>query len=178
MEIPWKELCAIPAVDPFHSFVEIRLAINPWEDPEFKDEELLSRSKYYYHMHLLQVSGFLLDNRASKVIQDSNCDFEIMYSWGKPEFKYAQYIHNTGAYIAEVRESGELFLAPNNIYISRANPGKIVVKSQSSTQFAVDAQRVMLNFKRVCTNYDELRVIFLDAKDKWLKDQHADEYVE
>lgn len=178
VEIPWKELCAIPAVDPFHSFVEIRLAINPWEDPEFKDEELLSKSKYYYHMHLLQVSGFLLDNRASKVIQDSNCDFEIMYSWGKPEFKYAQYIHNTGAYIAEVRESGELFLAPNNIYISRANPGKIVVKSQSSTQFAVDAQKVMLNFKRVCTNYDELRVIFLDAKDKWLKDQHADEYVE
>ncbi|GAV52376.1 hypothetical protein ZYGR_0AG03670 [Zygosaccharomyces rouxii] len=177
VEIPWKELCTIPAVDPFHSFVEIRLAINPWEDPEFKDEELLSKSKYYYHMHLLQVSGFLLDNRASKVIQDSNCDFEIMYSWGKPEFKYAQYIHNTGAYIAEVRESGELFLAPNNIYISRANPGKIVGKSQSSTQFAVDAQKVMLNFKKVCTNYDELRVIFLDAKDEWLKDQHADEYV-
>ncbi|GAV47364.1 hypothetical protein ZYGR_0H02050 [Zygosaccharomyces rouxii] len=175
VEIPWRELCTIPAVDPFHSFVEIQLAINPWEDPEFKDEELLSESKYYYHMHLLQVSGFLLDNRASKVIQDIHCDFEIMYSWGKPEFKYAQYIHNTGAYIAEVRESGELFLAPNNIYISRAIPGKIVAKSQFSTQFAVDAQKVMLNFKKVCTNYNELRVIFLDAKDKWLKGQHVDE---
>lgn len=178
VEIPWKELCTIPTVDPFHSFVEIQLAINPWEDPEFKDDGLFTKSKYYYHMHLLQVSGFLLDNRASKVIQDSNCDFEIMYSWGKPEFKYAQYIHNTGAYIAEVRESGELFLAPNNIYISRANPGKIVAKSHFSTQFAVDAQKVMLNFKKVCTNYEELRIIFLDARDKWLKDQHLDEYVE
>ncbi|CDH11359.1 probable Vacuolar membrane-associated protein IML1 [Zygosaccharomyces bailii ISA1307] len=176
VEIPWRELCMIPAIDPFHSFVEIQLAINPWKDPEFRDEELLSRSKFYYHMYLLKVSGFLLDNRASKVIQDDDCAFEIMYSWGKPEFKYAQYIHITGAYIAEVRESGDLFLAPNNVYISRANPGKIVGKSQFSTQFALDAQKVMLSFKKVCTDYNELRSIFFDAKDKWIRDQQIDEY--
>lgn len=175
-EIPWKELCAIPSINPFHSFVDIKLAINPWEDPEFKDIEVLSTSKFYYHMYLLKASGFLLDNRASAFLQESECAFEIVYSWGTPEFKYAQYIHNTGAYIAELRSNGNLFLAPNNIYLSRVNPGNVVGKSQTSPQYALDAQRVMLDFRETCTDYEKLRTILLEAKDNWFKDQLYDEF--
>lgn len=176
IEIPWKELCAIPSINPFHSFVDIKLAINPWEDPEFKDIEVLGTSKFYYHMFLLKASGFLLDNRASAFLQESECEFEVVYSWGTPEFKYAQYIHNTGAYIAEIRSNGNLFLAPNNIYISRVNPGNVVGKSQSSPQYALDAQRVMLNFRETCTNYEKLRAILLEGKENWFKDQLYDEF--
>lgn len=176
IEIPWKELCTIPATNPFHSFVDIKLAINPWEDPEFRDLDLFSASRFYYHMYLLKSSGFLLDNRASTFLQGSECEFDIIYSWGKPVFKYAQYIHNTGAYIAEIRENGNLFLAPNNIYISRVNPGNVVGKAQSSPQFAIDAQRVMLNFRETCTNYEKLRTILLKAREKWIKDQIYDDY--
>lgn len=177
VEVPWKELCQIPTINPFHSFVDIKLAINPWVDPEFKDLELLATSKFYYHMHLLKSSGFLLDNRASKFLQGSGCDYTILYSWGKPEFKYAQYIHKTGAYIAEIRENGNLFLAPNNIYISRVNHGNVVGKAQSSPKFAIDAQKVMLDFKRTCTTYEELRAILLEAKEKWIEDQFYEDYL-
>lgn len=176
IEIPWNELCTIPSINPFHSFVDIKLAINPWEDAEFKDLEVLSTSKFYYHMFLLKASGFLLDNRASAFLQEGECEFNIVYSWGKPEFKYAQYIHNTGAYIAEIRGNGNLFLAPNNIYISRVNPGNVIGKSQSSPQWALDAQMVMLDFRETCTNYEKLRVILLEGKEKWIEEQFYDDF--
>lgn len=136
IEIPWEELCTIPSVNPFHSFVEIPLAIDPWTDPEFDDLVLLTKSKFYYHIHLLKSSGFLLDNRASKFLQDKDIEFNIAYSWGRPQFKYAQYIHSSGAYIAEIRENGDLFLAPNNVYISRVNPANIVGKIHASPKLA------------------------------------------
>lgn len=176
IEIPWTELCTIPSINPFHSFVDIKLAINPWEDPEFKDLEVLATSKFYYHMFLLKASGFLLDNRAATFIQEGECEFDIVYSWGKPEFKYAQYIHNTGAYIAEIRENGNLFLAPNNIYLSRVNRGNVVGKSQSSPQWALDAQMVMLDFRETCTNYEKLREVLLEGKEKWIEEQFYDDF--
>lgn len=178
VEVPWKELCQIPSINPFHSFVDIKLAINPWEDPEFKDLEILSAGKFYYHMYLLKASGFLFDNRASTFLEGGNgAHYNIVYSWGKPEFKYAQFIHSTGAYIAEIRENGNLFLAPNNIYISRVNHGNVIGKAQSSPQFALDAQKVMLDFKKTCTTYEELRTILLQAKEKWIEDQFYEDYL-
>ncbi|CAI4044123.1 hypothetical protein N7582_003281 [Saccharomyces uvarum] len=175
IEIPWEELCTIPSVNPFHSFVEIKLAINPWEDPEFKDRELFAKSKFYYHVYLLKASGFLLDNRASKFLQSQDIEFDIMYSWGKPQFKYVQYIHHTGAYVAELRENGCLFLAPNNVYISRVNPGNIIGKIHSSSSSALDAQKVILDFKSTCLDYQKLRSIFLDAKETWITGKIVEE---
>lgn len=110
----------------------------------------------------------LLDNRASKFLQNQDIEFDIMYSWGKPQFKYVQYIHHTGAYVAELRENGCLFLAPNNIYISRVNPGNIIGKIHSASSSSLDAQKVILNFKSTCLDYQKLRSIFLDAKEMWI----------
>ena len=118
----------------------------------------------------------MLDNRAATFIQEGECEFDIVYSWGKPEFKYAQYIHNTGAYIAEIRENGNLFLAPNNIYLSRVNRGNVVGKSQSSPQWALDAQMVMLDFRETCTNYEKLREVLLEGKEKWIEEQFYDDF--
>ncbi|KAL3231531.1 Vacuolar membrane-associated protein IML1 [Nakaseomyces bracarensis] len=175
IEIPWNELCTIPNVDPFHTFVLLKLAINPWEDPEFKDSELFSRSKFYYHIHLLKISGFLLDNRASKFFNNTDTEFNIQYSWGTPQFKYAQYIHSTGAYIAEMRENGDIFLAPNNVYISRVNRANVVSRTKSGPTFKVDAQKVIMEFSRTCSSYVKLRTVFLDAKENWLRDRNIEE---
>lgn len=171
VEVPWVELCTIPLSNPFHTFVDITLAINPWEDPEFKDEQLISQSPYYYHTFLLEKSGFLIDNRASQLLNQSVTDHEVMYSWGKPKFKYAQYIHLTGAYIAEIRENGNLFLAPNNRHLSRVNVDSVTLKVKQSPTFALDAQKIMLAFKGTCLDYEKLRSIFLDAKGVWQSDK-------
>ncbi|CCK69111.1 GTPase-activating protein IML1 KNAG_0B06870 [Huiozyma naganishii CBS 8797] len=171
IEIPWEELCTIPSMNPFHSFVEISLAINPWKDPEFYDPEIFSKSKFYYHTHLLRHSGFMLDNRASTFLQEGDVEFEIRYSWGRPQFKYAQFIHNTGTYIAEIRENGDLFLAPNNIHISRVSQGNIHGKIHTPKKNTVNAQAIMETFRKTCTNYEMLRNEFLEIKEIWDSDQ-------
>ncbi|SCU80666.1 LANO_0B00826g1_1 [Lachancea nothofagi CBS 11611] len=171
VEVPWVELCTIPLSNPFHTFVDITLAIDPWKDPEFKDEKLLSQGPYYYHTYLLEQSGFLIDNRASNLLRKGVIDHEVVYSWGKPKFKYAQYIHCTGAYIAEIRENGNLFLAPNNRHLSRVNVDSVTLKTRQSPRFALDAQKIMLDFKKTCLDYRKLHAIFLQAKEIWLKEE-------
>ena len=175
IEIPWEELCLIPVVNPFHSFVHIKLAIDPWTDPEFTDPELFSKNKFYYHIQLLRQNGFLLDSRSTPFISEKMKKFDIVYSWGRPEFQYAQFVHNTGAYIVELRENGDLFLAPNNLHISREIPG-LVNKKYTPSKFVIAAMKVMPDFKDMCTDYDALRKVFLEIKEKWLSSHNPEDY--
>ncbi|CAK9438592.1 uncharacterized protein LODBEIA_P28160 [Lodderomyces beijingensis] len=168
VETPWKELCSIPKVSPFHSFVEVKLSINPWHDEEFADDQILSANRYYYHLFFLKKLDFLLDNRASSFFSRDN--IEITYSWGKPMFQYAQFIHRTGFYIIELRDNGDFFLAPNNMHLIRVGASS----SPSSGDYGsnaraihLDSQRIMMNFRAACQNVDYLRGVFREAKSSW-----------
>lgn len=162
VEMPWNELCEIPKLNPYHSYVDIQLAINPWTDKLFYDEKMMATNKFYYHTYLLEHSGFLMDNRASLFFkdglandssnfgtginpsdEDGGGDLEILYSWGKPTFKYAQYIHVTGAYIAELRDTGDLFLAPNNTHIARVNINSTSTTTQQPSELQMNQQTGM-----------------------------------
>lgn len=163
VETPWGELREVPRVNPFHSFVDIKLAINPWEDPDFADTEVMKKHRFFYHIYLLEHSGFLMDNRASMFFLDMDDGLDIQYSWGSPIFKYAQYIHKTGAYMAEIREDGDLFLAPNNMHIARVNVGN-VSSQQQAPNFVLDSQKIMLQFRATCMDARKLRKVFMEGK--------------
>ncbi|EGW34888.1 vacuolar membrane-associated protein IML1, partial [Spathaspora passalidarum NRRL Y-27907] len=173
IETPWKELCAVPTISPFHSFVEMILSLDPWLDPEFVDDTILSSNRYYFHLYFLKKLEFLLDNRSTSFFSNENVD--ITYSWGKPTFKYAQFIHKTGAYIIELRSSGGFFLAPNNIHLTRINssmPSKGDYDNANPSKInTLDSQKVMLKFRAACQNKEFLREIFREAKETW-KEQY------
>ncbi|SCU91834.1 LAFA_0F06150g1_1 [Lachancea sp. 'fantastica'] len=171
VEVPWNELCTIPLSNPFHTFVDITLAINPWEDPDFKDASLIDERPYYYHTYLLEKNGFFIDNRATNLLQKGVAGHEVVYSWGLPKFKYAQYIHCTGAYIAEIRENGNLFLAPNNRHLSRVNVDSVMLKAKQIPRFVLDSQKIMLAFKKTCLDYDRLHELFAEAKQAWQEER-------
>lgn len=163
VEIPWEELFILPIRNPLHSTIEISLAINPWEDEEFKGyDKIFKKEKYYFHLYLLKKGSFMLDNRTATYFRDDN--FEVVYSWGKPMFKYAQFIHSTGGYIAELRNNGNFFLAPNNAHISRLNLniGKLHNLGKSKAIY-FDSQSVMLEFRSVCKDGKKLREVFREA---------------
>lgn len=167
VEVPWDELFTLPLHNPLHSTIEITLAVDPWTDPEFaKCDYIFEKKKYYLHVYLLERCAFMLDNRTATYLGDGAVDVE--YSWGKPEFKHAQFVHSTGGYIAELRKKGDLFLAPNNAYISRLNLN--VGKQHNlgkSTAVYFDSQSVMLEFRAICTNKNKLREIFRDGVKEW-----------
>lgn len=161
VETPWRELCTIPQLNPFHSFVDLKLALDPLKDEEFKDHAVLQTNNLYFHLYLLKVSNFLLDNRGTSIFSKEN--IEICYSWGKSTFKYAQFIHKTGAYIVELRNSGDFFMAPNNVHILRVNTliSSLPEKGGKATIF--DSQKVMLDFRECCNNKSFLRKTFQEA---------------
>lgn len=164
VETPWRELCTIPRLNPFHSFVDLKLALNPLTDPEFKDTEVLKSNKFYYHLHFLRKSDFLLDNRGTNFFLKEH--IEISYSWGKSSFKYAQFIHRTGSYIVEIRDNGDFFMAPNNVHILRVNTliNSIPEASSNLKNFVFDSQKVMMNFRETCKDEDFLRREFREVK--------------
>lgn len=167
VEVPWDELFTLPLHNPLHSTIEITLAIDPWTDSEFsKYDYIFEKEKYYLHLYLLEKCSFMLDNRTATYLAEDAIDVE--YSWGKPEFKHAQFVHSTGGYIAELRKKGDLFLAPNNAYISRLNLN--VGKQHNlgkSTAVYFDSQSVMLEFRAICTDQGRLREIFREGVSKW-----------
>lgn len=175
VETPWRELCTIPAVNPFHSFVDLKLSVNPLLEAEFVDHRILRANKFYYHLYLLKKHDFFLDNRLSVFFSRDNID--ISYSWGKPSFQYAQYIHRTGSYIVELRDNGDFFLAPNNIHLIRMSAFLTSLPDYDSNiqNHALDSQKVMLNFRKVCQNEPLLRETFREAKQNWREEfQHND----
>lgn len=161
VETPWRELCTIPELNPFHSFVDLKLALNPLADDEFKNHPVLQNNKFYFHLHLLKAADFLLDNRGTSIFSKEN--IEICYSWGKSTFKYAQFIHKTGAYIVELRNSGDFFMAPNNVHILRVNTLISSLPEKGGKTAIFDSQKVMLDFRESCKDKEFLRKTFRDA---------------
>lgn len=175
VETPWKELCTIPSINPFHSFVDLKLSVNPLIETEFVDPRILRANKFYYHLYLLKKHDFFLDNRLSVFFSKDNID--IAYSWGKPTFQYAQYIHRTGSYIVELRDNGDFFLAPNNIHLIRLSAllTSLPDYDLNIQNYALDSQKVMLDFRKVCQNPALLRETFREAKQNWREEfQHHD----
>lgn len=171
VETPWRELCLVPELNPFHSFVDVKLAVNPVLDPEFCDAEILRRNRFYFHLHFLKVADFFLDNRGTSFFSKDSMD--IRYSWGMPLFKYAQFIHKTGAYIVELRENGDFCMAPNNVHILRVNTFVNALEGKNGT---LDSQRVMLDFREKCNDESFLRQVFRDAA-QYLKEDIDAAYV-
>ncbi|GME87904.1 unnamed protein product [Ambrosiozyma monospora] len=101
--------------------------------------------------------------KTTKYFNDDN--FDVSYSWGKPTFKYAQFIHLTGAYIAELRGNGDFFLAPNNAHIARVNLQ--IGQQRGKSSMYLDSQSVMLDFRATCENEAKLRELFRTAKSKY-----------
>lgn len=173
VETPWRELCTIPELNPFHSFVDLKLALNPFTDEEFKNHNILQSNKFFFHLHLLKTADFLLDNRGTSFFSKEN--IEICYSWGKSSFKYAQFIHKTGAYIVELRDEGDFFMAPNNVHILRVNTliGSLPEKGGKTIIF--DSQKVMLDFRESCKDEAFLRKTFREAA-KYAQDNYDREF--
>lgn len=71
----------------------------------------------YYHKAILRKHGFVLDTEAAK---NSPPDVEVVYSWGKPNYKYSQYIHRSGVVFAQITDDGEFLLMANRLYTQRS----------------------------------------------------------
>lgn len=123
VEVPIAEACAISEINPFRRPYVIKLAVAPpdrapvtcYDPNSFMPQ--VPPGRHFYQKAILRKFDFVLDMEAASNFP-SNVD--VTYSWGKPDFKYSQYIHRSGCVLAQITDEGDLLLLANRLYSSRA----------------------------------------------------------
>ncbi|TQV96513.1 Dishevelled, Egl-10, and Pleckstrin domain-containing protein [Cordyceps javanica] len=124
VEVPINEACRITEANPFRKPHEIELVVPPPDQmPEtYLDPNALGpvrvHSKHFYQTAILKHFDFVLDMEAASSFP-SNVD--IRYSWGKPDFKYTQYIHRSGLLLAQITDEGHFIVLANRLYSKRVS---------------------------------------------------------
>lgn len=123
VEVPIAEACTITATNPFRRPYVIKLAEAPpnqhpatyYEPGSFVPQAQPGR--HFYQRAILNKFDFVLDMEAASNFP-SNVD--VSYSWGRPDYKYSQYIHRSGTVVAQVTDEGDFLLLINRLYSNRA----------------------------------------------------------
>ncbi|KAH8123129.1 hypothetical protein LI328DRAFT_157154 [Trichoderma asperelloides] len=123
VEVPISEASAITEINPLRRPYPIKLAVQPPDQkPEtFYDPNSLGPqtvpTKYFYQKSILRHFDFVLDMEAA-------CNYpgnvDIIYSWGRPDYRYTQYIHRSGVLLAQVTDDGNFLVLANRLYGRRA----------------------------------------------------------
>ena len=130
VEAPIEEISLIPIRNPLRAPAVVMPCLDP---PKFPLGGLISPAAVdmsasfsaavskpdpiYYHKAILRKHGFVLDTEAAK---NSPPDVEVVYSWGKPNYRYSQYIHRSGVVFAQITDEGEFLLMANRLYTQRS----------------------------------------------------------
>ena len=126
VEVPLAEASAITNMHPFRAPYLVKLArCPPSQQPEvltYTDAKSFSPQTgtdvHFYQRAILKKFRYVLDFEAAR---DFPPDVEVAYSWGKPDYTYAQYIHQSGIMLLQITDEGHFLLLANSLYNSR-NP--------------------------------------------------------
>lgn len=123
VELPIKEASRITEDNPFRTPYRLTLASRPPDEkPEtYFDPNSLGpqavRSKHFYQIAILKHLDFVLDTEAATNFP-SNVD--VHFTWGRPDYRYTQYIHRSGLLLAQITVDGDFLLLANRLYSKRA----------------------------------------------------------
>jgi len=125
VEVPIGEACTISAVHPFRKPYEIKPAVKPPDQQPKTYFDLNSfvpqaqnspANRHYYQKAMMKRFNFVLDIEAARNFPNN---VDVTFSWGKPDFKYTQYIHRSGMLLAEITDDGNFLLLANRLYNNR-----------------------------------------------------------
>lgn len=133
VELPIGEASAITKMHPFRSPYLVRLAQYPpkkqprnyFDATSFVAEERIE--KIFYQRAIMKRFNFVLDFEAAKEFPPN---VDVKYSWGKPDYRYPQFIHRSGVLLAQITDTGDFLLLPNRLYNSRSAAGQEPQKNE------------------------------------------------
>lgn len=123
VELPIGEASAITKMHPFRSPYLVRLAQYPpkkqpqnyFDATSFVAEERIEKN--FYQKVIMKRFNFVLDFEAAKEFPPN---VDVKYSWGKPDYRYPQFIHRSGVLLAQITDTGDFLLLANRLYNSRS----------------------------------------------------------
>jgi len=132
VELPIAEASTINEQHPFRATYRVVPVIRPPtpKSRHYFDATSLSsqthEDKFAHEKALLRKWDFVLDLEAASSFDQT--EVEVTYSWGKPDYRYTQFIHKTGGVLAQIDENGDFLLLANRLDVQRAasirNAGK------------------------------------------------------
>ncbi|OCK83599.1 hypothetical protein K432DRAFT_321990 [Lepidopterella palustris CBS 459.81] len=138
VEVPISQASNISNARPFRSPYIIRLALPP---PKSQPEQYFDATHFapqakpdhlIYHKALLRKLNFVLDMEAASSFPP---DVDVTYSWGRPDYRYTQFIHKTGVLLAQITDEGDLLLLANRLCNNRATSSRDSLKFKPSDPY-------------------------------------------
>ncbi|KAK4694054.1 SEA/GATOR complex protein SEA1/DEPDC5, partial [Lecanoromycetidae sp. Uapishka_2] len=122
VEVPLGEASSITSTHPFRAPYSVKLTQAPpvrqpqsyFDTTSFNPQP--KTEKHFYQKAIMKRFNFVLDFEAAS---DFPPDVDVSYSWGKPLYRYPQYIHRSGMLIAQITDEGDFLLLANRLYNNR-----------------------------------------------------------
>ncbi|KAL4901879.1 vacuolar membrane-associated protein iml1 [Aspergillus multicolor] len=125
VQVPIAEASAIDQTQPFRRPYRVKLKVHPPKGPSSAAFNAASFAQqdapdpHYFQKLILKKFDFVLDFEARSAFPP---DVEVGYSWGRPDYRYSQYIHQTGALLAQITDEGDFLVLANRLVSTRAVP--------------------------------------------------------
>jgi hypothetical protein len=124
VEIPIQEAATISSRHPFRGPYTVKLAVPPPAVSPREPHEIttgaskeISPDRFAVHKAILKKLNFVLDVESASSFPS---DVDIVYSWGKNDYKLTQYLHRSGTTVAQITEDGEFLLLANRLFNDRS----------------------------------------------------------
>ncbi|KAL3426043.1 vacuolar membrane-associated protein iml-1 [Phlyctema vagabunda] len=123
VEAPINEACSITSQHPFRAPYYVKLSVEPPDQQP--DTAYFSASsftpqvqpnRFFYQKAIMKKFNFVLDIEAAR---NFPTNVDVTYSWGRPDFRYSQYIHRSGVVLAQITDDGNFLLLANRLYNNR-----------------------------------------------------------
>ncbi|KAL3476263.1 hypothetical protein BJX99DRAFT_228181 [Aspergillus californicus] len=122
VQVPIAEASAIDQTQPFRQPYRVKLKVPPPKGPKstvfstasFQQQD--APDPHYFQKLILQKFDFVLDFEAWSAFPP---DVEVSYSWGRPDYRYSQYIHQSGSVLAQITDEGDFLLLANRLVSTR-----------------------------------------------------------
>ncbi|KAF1348087.1 hypothetical protein BDV97DRAFT_400269 [Delphinella strobiligena] len=126
VEVPIAEGFALLRHHPFRRPYIIRMSVPPprnkprYDTDSVKSQPIQEEAKetHPYLRALLQKFDFVLDMEAASSFDAS---LDVSYSWGKPDYRYTQFIHKSGVLLVQIDDNDNLLLCANRLCVDRAS---------------------------------------------------------
>ncbi|KAL2352648.1 vacuolar membrane-associated protein-like protein IML1 [Cryomyces antarcticus] len=123
VELPIAEASSISEAHPFRAAYLVKLVVSPPEGQPLQYFEPTSfnapqsTDRHFYQKAVLRKFNFVLDLEAANSF---TAKVEVSYSWGKPDYRFTQFIHKSGILLAQITDEGHLVFLANRLCNNRA----------------------------------------------------------
>lgn len=127
VELPIAEGFAILSQHPFRRPYIIELAVRPprtnpkFFEPNSSNPHMQQQETHPYQRALLRKFDFVLDLEAAGSFDPG---VDVTYSWGRPDYKYTQFIHKSGGLLIQINDDGNLMLTANRLFVNRSSAAR------------------------------------------------------